>query len=110
MREDEEVWLIVMFDLPVDTAENRREATRFRKKLIDLGFSMAQYSVYCKYTPTLSQTRFFLAAVKSIIPPYGGVRVLKVTERQYSTMIRYENRFLAEVEGAPEQLSLFDDF
>jgi CRISPR-associated protein Cas2 len=110
MSQEEEVWLIVMFDLPVDTPDARRDATRFRKNLIDMGFSMAQFSVYSKYTPTLSQTRFYLTAVKSAIPPCGGVRVLKVTDRQYSTMLRYENTFLSEPERAPEQLSLFDDF
>lgn len=110
MREEADVWLIVMFDLPVDSPESRREATRFRNNLIDMGFSMAQFSIYAKYTPTLSQTRFFLAAVKSAIPPYGGVRVLKVTDRQYSAMIRYENSYLSEPEQAPEQLSLFDAF
>lgn len=109
-KEEEEVWLIVMFDLPVDSKEARRDATQFRKNLIDMGFSMAQFSVYTKYTPNLAETRFYLAAVKSAIPPYGGVRVLKVTDRQYSTMIRYENRFVMDPEGAPKQLSLFDDF
>jgi CRISPR-associated protein Cas2 len=110
MSTEEDVWLIVMFDLPVDTAQARREATSFRKSLIDMGFSMAQFSVYTKYTPTLAQTRFFLTAVKAAIPPRGGVRVLKVTDRQYSTMIRYENSFIRKPEQGPEQLGLFDDF
>ena len=35
-----------MFDLPVLTAPQRREATRFRKFLLDRGFSMVQFSVY----------------------------------------------------------------
>ena len=40
--------IIVMFDLPVTTASDRREYTRFRKYLIKNGFLMMQESVYCK--------------------------------------------------------------
>ena len=40
--------VLVFFDLPVVTAENRREYTRFRKFLLKNGFLMLQESVYCK--------------------------------------------------------------
>lgn len=40
--------VLVFFDLPVLTAENRRAYTRFRKFLLKNGFLMLQESVYCK--------------------------------------------------------------
>lgn len=40
--------LMVMFDLPVETSEQRREYRRFRKSLINEGFCMIQYSVYVR--------------------------------------------------------------
>ena len=38
--------LMIMFDLPMDTAIERKEYQQFRKKLINEGFLMIQYSVY----------------------------------------------------------------
>jgi len=40
------MWLLVMFDLPVTQKEERKEAADFRNYLLDLGFEMAQFSVY----------------------------------------------------------------
>ena len=34
-----------MFDLPVETSEERKEYRKFRKNLINEGFIMIQYSV-----------------------------------------------------------------
>lgn len=38
--------LLVCFDLPRGTKENRKEATKYHKKLVELGFTMKQFSVY----------------------------------------------------------------
>lgn len=40
--------LMIMFDLPVETSEERKEYRKFRKNLINEGFIMIQYSVYVK--------------------------------------------------------------
>ena len=40
--------LMVMFDLPVETSENRRNYRKFRKALINEGFLMIQFSVYVR--------------------------------------------------------------
>ena len=40
--------VLVFFDLPVITAENRRAYVKFRKFLLKNGFLMLQESVYCK--------------------------------------------------------------
>ena len=42
------VYLFVFFDLPVKTREERRNATRFRKFLINDGYDMMQLSVYTR--------------------------------------------------------------
>lgn len=39
------MWIFVMFDLPVDTKEHAREATKFREFLLDEGFEMSQFSI-----------------------------------------------------------------
>ena len=40
--------LMIMFDLPVETSEERKEYRKFRKNLINEGFIMIQYSVYVR--------------------------------------------------------------
>ncbi len=39
------MWLFVMFDLPVGTKTERRQATGFRNSLLNLGFEMSQLEV-----------------------------------------------------------------
>ncbi len=41
-------WLLVVFDLPVLSREQRQRATAFRKYLLDEGFVMVQWSVYTR--------------------------------------------------------------
>ena len=79
--------IIVMFDLPTATTEDKREYMHFRKGLIKLGFDMLQYSVYSRITRNNDDARKYINKVKSILPPVGSVRVLQVTEKQYSGMI-----------------------
>ena len=40
--------MIVFFDLPVKTKNERREATRFRNFLMNDGYHMLQFSVYAR--------------------------------------------------------------
>ena len=42
-------WVIVFFDLPVDTPEARKTAGDFRKDLIRDGYFMVQFSVYARH-------------------------------------------------------------
>ena len=50
--------IIVLFDLPVETAEDRSEYGKFRRSLIKSGFLMMQESIYCKLAvnSTMAQT------------------------------------------------------
>lgn len=43
------MWVMVIFDLPVQTKAQRRAATKFRNFLLDEGFSMSQFSVYMRF-------------------------------------------------------------
>lgn len=44
--------MLCMFDLPVETDEERRSYRIFRKNLIQEGFVMMQYSVYVRVCPS----------------------------------------------------------
>ena len=79
--------IIVMFDLPTATTEDKREYLHFRTGLIKLGFDMLQYSVYSRITRNNDDARKYINKVKAILPLVGSVRVLQVTEKQYAGMI-----------------------
>lgn len=49
--------ILVFFDLPVKTKAEKREATKFRKFLINDGYHMLQYSVYAGSATELTQFR-----------------------------------------------------
>ena len=57
------MWMMVMFDLPTDTAYERKQATKFRKFLLDAGFEMSQYSVYLRFTGTRENSQKYVKRV-----------------------------------------------
>ena len=101
------MWLVAMFDLPVVTKRDRKAATRFRKGLLDEGFLMLQYSIYGRPCPNEENVRVHAERVKAMLPPEGEVRLLALTEMQYSRMEIFVGREPAETEKTPDQLSFF---
>lgn len=78
--------VVVFFDLPVLTREERHQYSVFRKFLIKNGFIMLQESVYSKLVLNLSVRDAVILNVKKNRPPKGLVEVLTVTEKQFSKM------------------------
>jgi CRISPR-associated protein Cas2 len=75
-----------MFDLPVETDSEKREYRAFRKNLIKEGFVMMQYSVYVRVCPSREYAKRLESRIKKFVPQEGNVRLLCVTEKQYSDM------------------------
>lgn len=78
--------LIVYFDLPVKTAEDRRQYTRFRKYLQMQGFIMIQESVYSKIAINATAAETVRKNLRNNRPKTGNVILLSVSERQYQEM------------------------
>lgn len=78
--------VIVFFDLPVQTSEQRRECAQFRKHLVKNGFIMMQESVYCKLALNMSAVGAIMENVRKNKPPEGLVQMLVVTEKQFARM------------------------
>lgn len=78
--------LIVFFDLPVITAEDRRNYRQFRKVLIKNGFIMLQESVYCKMMTSPSVEGSCRKLIRDNKPPQGIVQILSITEKQFVKM------------------------
>ena len=78
--------VVVFFDLPVLTDQNRREYRNFRKFLIKSGFLMVQESVYSKLAQNGTVADTILENIRKNKPSSGLVQVLRITEKQYSRM------------------------
>ena len=79
--------MILMFDMPVETAEERKAYRKFRKFLIKEGFIMHQFSVYSKLLLNSSANNALLERLKINNPKKGSITLLTVTEKQFSRMI-----------------------
>ena len=78
--------ILVMFDLPTETSEEKRSYRKFRKNLIKNGFIMMQESVYVKLAMNQGSADLIVKSIRKICPEEGIVQVLQVTEKQFSKM------------------------
>lgn len=81
--------LVVFFDLPVKTKEDRKNYAKFRKALLEDGFAMLQFSVYARFCPNDEVATRRKRYVRDALPPRGFVRMLTVTTRQFEKMENY---------------------
>ncbi|MGI9251617.1 MAG: CRISPR-associated endonuclease Cas2 [Pseudohongiellaceae bacterium] len=101
------MWLFVMFDLPVGTKKERKQATAFRNSLLDLGFEMSQFSVYLKYCASTEKAETAENKVKMELPPGGKVDILMITDKQFANMKRFFAKKVLKNAQKPSQLHLF---
>lgn len=96
--------VIVMFDLPVVTAAERREYARFRKYLLKSGFLMMQESIYCKLAQNSTAADTIVENVRKNKPCSGLVQAMKITEKQFSKIEYIVGEFSSEVLDSDERL------
>ena len=96
--------VLVFFDLPVITAENRRAYVKFRKFLLKNGFLMLQESVYCKLALNGTAVNAIVDNVHKNKPAEGLIQLLTVTEKQYSKMDIVIGNVKSEVLDSDERL------
>ena len=101
----ETMWVIVLFDLPTDTKLARKQYSRFRKNLLDDGFSMMQYSVYMRHCASDENAQVHINRVQAGLPPDGEVRIVKITDKQFSKIQVFYGKRRKPIEQAPEQLT-----
>ncbi len=101
------MWVLVFFDLPTETKKDRREAQLFRKKLIKDGFTMFQFSIYLRHSPSRENANVHILRVKRNLPEYGKVGILHITDKQFSMMELFFGTRKVETEKPSQQLELF---
>lgn len=79
--------MILMFDMPTETVEERKDYRKFRKFLISEGFIMHQFSVYSKLLLNNSANKAMIDRLQANNPKKGSITLLTVTEKQFARMI-----------------------
>ncbi len=100
------MWLIVLFDLPTDSKKARKDYTLFRKKLLDDGFGMMQYSVYYRHSASDENAKVHENRVKAFLPPDGEVRIINITDKQFGKIQVFRGKKRKPTEPTPVQLQL----
>jgi CRISPR-associated protein Cas2 len=101
------MWIFVLFDLPVGTKRERKAATKFRHKLLDLGFEMSQFSVYLKFCAGKEQAEALARQIEAEMPSAGKIHLVSITDRQYENIRTYRGRKREPAAKMPAQLALF---
>lgn len=101
------MWIVVLFDLPTDTKKARKQYTIFRKDLLQDGFTMMQYSVYIRHCASNENTKVHCKRIRQFVPPDGEVRIILLTDKQFSRMEIHLGKRRGPPEEPPAQLELF---
>ncbi len=101
------MWLMVMFDLPVVERQERKAATDFRKRLLDMGFEMSQFSVYMRFCTSQAQIDTYCRRVEDGLPYGGRVHILQLTDKQYERIVTFRGKSRQPQKKSVEQYVLF---
>lgn len=101
------MWILIFFDLPTETKKERKDAALFRKRIMEDGFTMFQFSIYLRHCPSKENAEVHIKRVKSILPPSGEVGILCITDKQFGMMEIFNERKIASTKTNPQQLELF---
>lgn len=78
------MWVMVIYDLPVGTKEQMKEAANFRKNLMGDGFTQFQFSVYARHCPSLDNANVHIKRVKAMLPKVGDIAIMCMTDKQFA--------------------------
>src|SRR4029077_1163151 len=77
------MWVLIGFDCPVKTKDQRRRYTRFRNLLLQENFVPLQFSVYLRHMPSYSAAEALVARVGKATPQDAHTVLFLLTDKQY---------------------------
>lgn len=101
------MWVLALFDLPTGTKGQRKAYSRFRKDLLEDGFTMMQYSVYQRHCASHENAKAHIAKLGKLLPPEGEVRFITITDRQFSHIKTFWGNARRPTPKTPSQLEFF---
>jgi CRISPR-associated protein Cas2 len=100
--------ILVFFDLPVTSREQRKAYVLFRRFLIKDGYDMLQWSIYVRMVNGKDGAEKHLNRLTKNLPQEGSIRCLEVSEKQFSNMkVLVGTRNFQEKKVNADQMLLF---
>ena len=96
--------ILVFFDLPVISSDDRRAYRRFRNAMLKKGFIMMQESVYCRMVLNKTMADQVLDSIKREKPEKGLVMSLMITEKQFERMEFIAGEFSTDMVDSDERV------
>lgn len=96
--------ILVLFDLPVISSDDRRAYRHFRKAMLKKGFIMLQESVYCRMVLNKTMAEQVLDSIKREKPEKGLVMSLMITEKQFERMELITGEFATDMVDSNERV------
>jgi CRISPR-associated protein Cas2 len=101
------MWIMVLFDLPTETKTDRKNYAEFRKKMLQDGFTMFQFSAYLRHCPSRENADVHMKRIQKNLPPSGHVGILTITDKQFGMMQIFYGKREKEKPPVPQQLEIF---
>jgi len=101
------MWVLVFFDLPTETAKERKIASLFRKNIMKDGFQMFQFSIYMRHCSSRENSEVHINRVKKILPEKGHVGILCITDKQFGMMEIFHGHKTVTANAPVQQLEMF---
>lgn len=101
------MWVIVFYDLPTETQKERKVAARFRKDIMQDGFTMFQFSMYLRHCNSRENAEVHVKRVKRILPPLGKVGIMCITDKQFGDIELFMGQKMQTRPNVPQQLEMF---
>lgn len=79
--------VLVLFDLPSISKQEKRSYIKFRREIMDDGFIMMQFSIYSRFCRNYQDAQKHIERTRAIAPKDGNIRILCITEKQFEDMI-----------------------
>ncbi len=107
LNEYQIMWIMVFYDLPTETKKDRKVAAKFRKEIMQDGFTMFQFSIYLRHCPSRENMDVHIKRVKKLLPEQGNIGILTITDKQFGSMEIFYGKKVRELPKVSQQLELF---
>ena len=101
------MWVMTMFDLPVESPLQRKRYAKFRATLLKWGYDAFQKSIYVKYCQTDDYCHTIRKMVAQIAPSEGIVNSFWFTDYEFERQDFLLNGKRASPPAKPAQMEFF---
>lgn len=101
------MWVLVFFDLPTETTNERKIYALFRKNILKDGFQMFQFSIYMRHCASKENADVHIKRVKKILPKKGHIGIMCITDKQFGMMEIFQGQKTISANAPVQQLEMF---